>query len=75
MILSFLNIHKVPWEVLKTKGKALRLQHFPQDFANVYEWKILFDPSINLLIMAYYLSGVSKSVCLVAKVKPLVAKP
>ena len=51
MILSFINIRKIPWEVLKTSGFALRFQHFPRDLANVNEWKIMFDPSINDLIM------------------------
>ena len=34
MILSFINIRKVPREMLKTEG----------DLANVNEWKIMFDP-------------------------------
>ena len=38
MILSFINIHKVPWETLKTEG-----EHLPLDLANVNEWKIMFD--------------------------------
>ena len=47
MILSFINICKVPREVLKTEGEAaLGFQHFPRDLANVNEWKIMFDPSI-----------------------------
>ena len=48
MILSFINIRKVPREVLNTSGFALGFQHFPQDIANVNEWIIMFDPSINL---------------------------
>ena len=36
MILSFINIRKVPLEMLKTLG-----------FANVNEWKIMFDPYID----------------------------
>ena len=28
-------------------GFALGFQHFPQDLANVNEWKIMFDPSIK----------------------------
>ena len=46
MILSFINICKVPRELLKTSGFALGFQHFPRDFANVNEWKIMFDPYI-----------------------------
>ena len=38
MILSFINIRKVPREMLKTEGEA------PRDLANVNEWKIMFDP-------------------------------
>ena len=44
MILSFINIGKVPREMLKTLGFALGLQHLPRDLANVNEWKIMFDP-------------------------------
>ena len=44
MILSFINIRKVPWEKLKTSGFALGFQHLPQDVANINEWKIMFDP-------------------------------
>ena len=44
MILSFINIRKVPREMLKTSGFALGFQHVPWDIANVNEWKIMFDP-------------------------------
>ena len=44
MILSFINIRKVPREMLKTLGFALGFQHLPRDLANVNEWKIMFDP-------------------------------
>ena len=44
MILSFINIRKVPLEV-KTLGFAFSFQHFPRDLANVNEWKIIYDPS------------------------------
>ena len=44
MILSFINIHKVPREMLKTSGYAFGFQHLPRDLANVNEWKIMFDP-------------------------------
>ena len=47
MTLSFINICKVPGEVLKTSGFALGYQHFPRDFANVNELKIMFDPFIK----------------------------
>ena len=43
MILSFINIRKVPREVLKTSG----------DLANVNEWKIMFDPYIDKLYFDY----------------------
>ena len=44
MILSFINIRKVPREMLKTSGFDLGFQHLPRDLANVYERKIMFDP-------------------------------
>ena len=43
MILSFINIRKVPQEMLKTSG-----EHFSRDLANV-EWKIIFDPSLWII--------------------------
>ena len=46
MILSFINICKVPRGILKTSGFALGFQHLPRDLANVNEWKIRFDPYI-----------------------------
>ena len=46
MILSSINIGKIPREVLKSTCFALSFQHFPWDLANVNEWKIMFDPSI-----------------------------
>ena len=48
MILSFINIRKVPREMLKTSGFALGFQHLPRDLANVNEWKIMFDPCIGV---------------------------
>ena len=45
MILSFINICKVPREMLKTLGFSLGFQHLPRDLANVNEWKIMFDPN------------------------------
>ena len=50
MILSFINIHKVPREMLKTSGFALGFQHLPRDLANVNEWKIMFDTYIEAFI-------------------------
>ena len=47
MILSFINIRKVPQEMLKTSGIALSFQHLPQDLVNVNESKIMFDPYIQ----------------------------
>ena len=44
MILSFINIRKVPREMLKISRFALGFQHLPRDLANVNEWKIIFDP-------------------------------
>ena len=48
MILSYINIHKVPWEMLKTSGFFLGFQHLPRDLANVDEWKIMFDIKIYI---------------------------
>ena len=47
--LSFINICKVSREVLKTLGFVLGSQHFLRDLTNIYEWKIIFDPSGWLL--------------------------
>ena len=46
MILSFINIRKVPLEVLKLSGFVLSFQHFLRDLAIVNDRKIIFDPSI-----------------------------
>ena len=35
---------------LKTEGFALGFQHFPRDLASVNEWKIMFDPSIVIVL-------------------------
>ena len=50
MILSFINIRKIPREMLKSMfGFSLGFQHLPRDLANVNEWKIMFDPySVNI---------------------------
>ena len=52
MILSFINIRKVPREMLKTSGFFLGFQRLPRDLANVNEWKIMFDPYIDSLVIA-----------------------
>ena len=46
MILPFINIRKVPREMLKTEDFALGFQHLPRDLVNVNEWKIIFDSYI-----------------------------
>ena len=51
MTLSFINICKVPQEVLKASGLSLAFQPFPQDLANVNALKIIFDPSIEGLLV------------------------
>ena len=61
MILSFINIRKVPREMLKTEGFALGFQHLPRDLANVNEWKIMFDPYIQIYISFCRVSMVEKS--------------
>ena len=53
MILSFINIRKVPREVLKTSGFSLGFQHLPQDLANVNKWKIMFDPILKPLVFIF----------------------
>ena len=47
MILSFIKFARSPQEVLKTSGFALGFQHLLRGFANVSEWKIMFDPYIS----------------------------
>ena len=47
MILLFINIRKVCSGRLKTSGFALGFKRFPRDLADVNEWKIMFDPSID----------------------------
>ena len=47
MLLSFINIRKVPRDVLKTEGF---FQHLLRDLANVNEWKIVYvDDLVNIL--------------------------
>ena len=59
MILSFINIRKVPREMLKTSGFALGFQHLPQDLASVNEWKIMFDPYNQGQANAYFVIFIS----------------
>ena len=49
MILSFINIRKVPREMLKTSGFALGFQHLPRDLAN--------DVDILSVICNWYRNG------------------
>ena len=46
MIFQCINIHQVPWEVLKTAAFGLGFQHLPRDLANVNAWKTMFDAYI-----------------------------
>ena len=34
-VFSFINIHQVPWEVLKTEAEGRGFQHLPKYLANV----------------------------------------
>ena len=61
MILSFINIRKVPREMLKTSGFALGFQHLSRDLANVNELEIMFDPYIQSLI--HYSINKSRIIC------------
>ena len=48
MILSFINIRKVPREMLKTSGFALGFQHPSREQVRlVDDQKIMFDPYID----------------------------
>ena len=40
---SCINIHQVPWEVLKTEAEGRGFQHLPRDLANVNALKAMFD--------------------------------
>ena len=69
MILSFINIRKVPREMLKTLGFALGFQHLPRDLVNVNEWKIMFDPYSNAQIVCvtsllFYANDLSKKIAI-----------
>ena len=46
MVFQCINIHQVPWEVLKTAASNLSFQHLLRDLANVNAWKTMFDPYI-----------------------------
>ena len=55
MILSYINIPKVQWEVLKTENlRFSTLPSGPWPLANVNEWKIMFDPSIVLVFVSFF---------------------
>ena len=51
MVFQCINIHQVPWEVLKTAAFGLGFHHLPRDLANVNAWKTMFDPYIVILQM------------------------
>ena len=44
MVFQCINIHQVPWEVLKTAAFGLGFQHLPRDLANVNARKTMLDP-------------------------------
>ena len=44
MFFQCINIHQVPWEVLKTAVFDLGFQNLSRDLANVNAWKTMFDP-------------------------------
>ena len=69
MILSFINIRKVPWEVLKALGFTLCFQNFPHDLANVNEGKIIFDPSIYVVLFFFRYNSGAKSFSEVSSTK------
>ena len=46
-----INIHQVPWEVLKTAAFGLCFQHLPKDLANVNAWRTAFDLYIVSLLV------------------------
>ena len=46
----FINIRKVPREVMKTEGEALGFQHLPRDLANVSSPSV-FNTSLGTLRM------------------------
>ena len=47
MVFQCINIHQVPWEMLKTAAFGHGFQHLPRDLANVNAWKTMFDPYIE----------------------------
>ena len=44
MVFQYINIRKVPRELLKSAASGLGFQHLPRDLANVNAWKTMFDP-------------------------------
>ena len=62
MILSFINIRKVPRKVLETFPPRF-FQHFPRELANVNEWKIMFNPSLTVTCVIS--AGVLTGICII----------
>ena len=48
MVFQCINIHQIPWEVLKTEAFGLGFQHLPRDLANINAGKTMFDPYNNV---------------------------
>ena len=49
--------------MLKTSGYTLGFQHSPRDLANVNEWKIMFDPYIEIKYVLYKCIFQRKNIC------------
>ena len=49
MVFQCINIHQVPWEVLKTVASGLDFQHLPRNLANVNACKTMFDPYFSCM--------------------------
>ena len=47
MVFQCINIHQVPWEMLKTEAEGRGFQHLPRGLAIVNAWKTMFDPYIT----------------------------
>ena len=58
---SCINIHKVPWEVLKSEAKGRSFQHLPRDLANITALKnhirslLLYKNENVCYILRYFL--------------------
>ena len=58
MVFQCINIHQIPWEVLKTTAFGLGFQHLPRDLVNVNAWKTMVDPYITVTCWEnYYNNG------------------